>query len=1693
MDRCAWILVFSCWASLLSGATWYLSPEGNDNGSGSAADPWQTLNRAATATSAGDVVILADGTYRLGGTRIVDNGTLSNPVTYRAAAGASPRISTAEELSSWTRIDRVTWTAPWSYDSNHLFMEDRPLTKVTNESDLMPGTFWYDATNGRLLTILPDRSDPNLHRLEASRYVLDINTMRESFFAFEGLTFLHSDDFWASIAGIYFISGKTQWQVADLKFINHRNRAVTWPGDPLPTGISVPYLTRESGPYSLDDLKGVRIPAGTVITVEGYFEPGDGGEGTFVYNPTGDRSLDDEGGFYLRALDNGIWERETAGITEYLPQIWGAKGDGTTSAEAGFNRMLDALGSAPVRVTIDAPFALPNGLTFPDNVTLVFDGGRLISGAGTLTIHGPVEAEAELIFETTVPLLGTLPNPEVYPEWVQSSADTAVDAVRRIIHSFNEPKVVRLTQPEYEITTHRIWVRSGVTIRGQGMDQTTIRLADNAAYATNAPWPYERYLISKTNIPNTTEAVVGVTIADLTLDCNFHNQTRNSIDGSTPRTTVGGIHLTGYGNRIQNVRLRNQGPGSDTDVNVPNYGIVLEYPNESATVSSYAGNTLQLSTNGFLWEPGDAVVFETDDVLPSPLQPGTRYYIRSNNGSGVTVSTTAGGGALALSGSYAGGARMHYWIGNVTPNWIENCVAEIDADALDAVLPWAAKLTDPAMRLVVPFALRGWADPRDPEDTSVMPVLGGVTGCTIRGYPGANDIVSNWTIGVLTENGFFGTFQDNVMEGSPRGYLYRLFPYEFFVSTTGNDAHTGSLAAPWRDLSTALKRLRPGDILNVRGGVYETVDLELSGPDSMVAPITVRGHANEEVTISGGQVVTGWNASGNAWWASWAAGSNYLFEGETMLEKVVAPGDEPADYYALLRPGNSAADLVPGSFWIDQANGRIYVRTTDGTSPHGKTMTASVGTLDFLPWRLRNLRVENLHFAHSNENEKPLWDLLAGSSGTDWSYDGLTWRYGGNETLTLDEGNVLGGVRIEKLDMNAADNRHLTAISEARYADGLTVTADGYYDGADGGGGTYVFERTTDLTEADMGLVFPAYGEGIWRRQWDPGDPLDPLWYGAIGNGLADDWDVWLQLLRGASSHAATIAVKRPYRIPGYLEIPANVTLQFTGDGLLRVPESFLVINGPVEAPADQQIFDLANKVQGTSPVTTVYPEWFGLDTSDAGLAINRAIHAFADAKIVPLPAGLLELASRDIEVRSGLHLQGQGIGQTVIRVADQASFVAASQGKTPAISFGPFGFGYQSVIIEHLTVDCNFQNQTKTDPSGLYPNATLNGIDFWATNSEVRDVEVLNQGVGSKGGESFAIILSMPRKNIPVTSIADNAIYTASSAVWQAGERVRVHPGENGSLPSELTEGQHYYVQSYDWETDGLYLAASVDGPILNLNDRTAANFMLLADPVDERPNRITRCQAEIRLADGEVYHTYHNPAIPRTPELTVFAVSGWADDSDVFNTAHYRPAGEISHCTIRNYPFHSTRTTNLVNGTTTGIGRDGVVAHNLIENCPNGNLFFRVSWSGDGVDIHNNTARQSRALFYLIQSNDQDWQSRLLDVTVRENRFEGPTGFAGVGIEIASDCADPDLYTDGILIENNEFVMTHDTQMIRLYEPTYPRVRNVRFRNNTVINPELGRHVVAHNAVYQRIVTEVSGTVDGSGSPVSVVRVNP
>jgi hypothetical protein len=140
----------------------------------------------------------------------------------------------------------------------------------------------------------------------------------------------------------------------------------------------------------------------------------------------------------------------------------------------------------------------------------------------------------------------------------------------------------------------------------------------------------------------------------------------------------------------------------------------------------------------------------------------------------------------------------------------------------------------------------------------------------------------------------------------------------YVVSPAGSDVNPGTEARPWRTVSAAVERLRPGDTLLVREGTYfERPDITVSG--TAAAPITIQSYPGERAVIDSGADEP--QTAGNQAWE--------LVDAELGEYRTVAE-HPPGNVYGYVDgiPGyvNGRVGLVPyGSGEAFRATGDAYV------------------------------------------------------------------------------------------------------------------------------------------------------------------------------------------------------------------------------------------------------------------------------------------------------------------------------------------------------------------------------------------------------------------------------------------------------------------------------------------------------------------------------------------------------------------------------------------------------------------------------------------------------------------------------------------------------------------------------------------------------------------------------------------------
>src|ERR1035437_9778346 len=115
LKRLVTLLLLLSGLTMLPGATYYISPTGNDNNSGTQAQPWATYPQAVSVVVAGDTVLVQSGIYSAaananwyGSLVLVASGASNAPITFRALGPVTNQV-TFEVRAPYYRFDGFTW------------------------------------------------------------------------------------------------------------------------------------------------------------------------------------------------------------------------------------------------------------------------------------------------------------------------------------------------------------------------------------------------------------------------------------------------------------------------------------------------------------------------------------------------------------------------------------------------------------------------------------------------------------------------------------------------------------------------------------------------------------------------------------------------------------------------------------------------------------------------------------------------------------------------------------------------------------------------------------------------------------------------------------------------------------------------------------------------------------------------------------------------------------------------------------------------------------------------------------------------------------------------------------------------------------------------------------------------------------------------------------------------------------------------------------------------------------------------------------------------------------------------------------------------------------------------------------------------------------------------------------------------
>jgi parallel beta-helix repeat protein len=174
-----------------------------------------------------------------------------------------------------------------------------------------------------------------------------------------------------------------------------------------------------------------------------------------------------------------------------------------------------------------------------------------------------------------------------------------------------------------------------------------------------------------------------------------------------------------------------------------------------------------------------------------------------------------------------------------------------------------------------------------------------------------------------------------------------------------SDENAGTLERPWKTIARSLTTLKAGDTLYVRTGTYREMIMLASngwtfagitappfaGGRSHAEPVRFVAWPGEEVVIKASDAVTGWKPHAGAVWVheNWTHNSQQVFCDEAPLQQI--GGTMPPllmEYWRGAYRDKIFGDLMPGSFFYDREQKKLFVWLKDSGDPNVHLMEAGV-------------------------------------------------------------------------------------------------------------------------------------------------------------------------------------------------------------------------------------------------------------------------------------------------------------------------------------------------------------------------------------------------------------------------------------------------------------------------------------------------------------------------------------------------------------------------------------------------------------------------------------------------------------------------------------------------------------------------------------------------------------------------------
>lgn len=371
----------------------------------------------------------------------------------------------------------------------------------------------------------------------------------------------------------------------------------------------------------------------------------------------------------------------------------------------------------------------------------------------------------------------------------------------------------------------------------------------------------------------------------------------------------------------------------------------------------------------------------------------------------------------------------------------------------------------------------------------------------------------------------------------------------YYVSPSGSDRANGTKAAPWRSLQQGVDQLKPGDILLIASGTYrERVEVKRGG--TAKAPVTISAMPGARVVVTGADLLPdGWTrhddgAYSHAWPHRFPInGPDDLTHPADKEHELTGRAEQVTHLGRPLRQVLRRDQVAPGTFFVDLAANKLYVKLRDGGDPANTDIEASTRG-QWLSSGASHVRARGVTFRHAaNHAQRGAFVLVGKASG--WVVEDCVFeRANGPGATFTGEGHV---VRRSEFRDNGqlgfgAWSCHDTRIEECGVS---RNNVKGYLTDWEAGGLKVTMSRGFVL---DRCRVIDNRGPGIW---YDIGNEKATVSHCLVADN--DEAGVFYEISYGLHAHDNVVvnnanAGTKPRRAWGY----GGITLSSSEDCVIE-------------------------------------------------------------------------------------------------------------------------------------------------------------------------------------------------------------------------------------------------------------------------------------------------------------------------------------------------------------------------------------------------------------------------------------------------------------------------------------------------------------------------------------------------------------